>query len=62
MAVVLNIALSGPRSYHGEMRDFPWVWPEGQREIGPDQIDAACTALWRTWVAMLGLITLLAIF
>lgn len=62
MAVVLNVALSGPRSYHGEMRDFPWVWAEGRREIGPDQVDAACTALWRAWAAMLGLVTLIAIF
>lgn len=61
MAVVLNIALSGPRSYHGEMRDFPWVWPEGQREIGPDAVDAACTALWRAWALMLALVAVIAL-
>ena len=61
MAVILNTALSGPRAYHGEMRDYPWVWPEGRRDPGPDQIDAACTALWRTWAAFLALTTLIAI-
>ncbi|QCO57547.1 cobalamin biosynthesis protein (plasmid) [Pseudorhodobacter turbinis] len=53
MAVVLNISLSGPRSYHGKMQDFPWVWAEGGRTPGPDQIDAACSALWRAWGLML---------
>ncbi len=62
MAVVLNIALSGPRAYHGEMRDFPWVWTEGRRDPGPDQIDAACSALWRTWAAFATLTALLAVF
>ena len=61
MAVVLDIALSGPRSYHGERRDFPWVWPEGRREIGPAEIDAACSALWRSWGAFLILVVILAL-
>lgn len=62
MAVILNTALSGPRAYHGEMRDYPWVHPEGSRTPGPAQIDAACTALWRTWAAFLALTALLAAF
>ncbi|PRD40099.1 UNVERIFIED_CONTAM: cobD [Trichonephila clavipes] len=61
MAVVLGIALSGPRSYHGEMRTFPWVHPEGRRAPGPAEIEAACTALWRAWGAMLALAVLLAL-
>jgi len=61
MAVVLDTALSGPRAYHGEMRDYPWVWPEGRRDPGPDQIDAACSALWRAWGAMLGVTALIAL-
>ena len=54
MAQVLGIALSGPRSYHGQSRDFPWVHPQGRRDIGPDDIDAAVTVLWRTWAIGLG--------
>ena len=61
MAVVLNIALSGPRSYNGVMTAFPWVWPEGRADPGPDQIDAACTALWRAWAGLLGLACLVAL-
>lgn len=61
MAVVLNVALSGPRSYNGVMTAFPWVWPEGRADPGPDQIDAACTALWRAWAGLLGLACLVAL-
>jgi adenosylcobinamide-phosphate synthase len=53
MAVVLDVALSGPRSYHGVRRDFPWVWPEGRRDAGPADIDRAVTVLWRIWGLML---------
>ena len=61
MAVVLNVSLSGPRSYNGVMTAFPWVWPEGRADPGPDQIDAACSALWRAWVGLLGIACLIAL-
>ncbi len=56
MAVVLNIALSGPRSYGGNMRDFPFVYPEGRHDVGAADIDAACAALWRAWAGLLVLV------
>lgn len=62
MAVVLNVALSGPRSYEGKKQDFPWVYPEGLRTIDEAEVDAACTALWRAWAATLGLVAILAVF
>lgn len=62
LAPVLNVALSGPRSYDGAMKDFPWVWPEGRRDPGAPDIDAACAALWRTWGALLAIATLTALF
>ena len=61
MAPVLNVALSGPRSYDGVRRDYPWVWPEGRRDPGPDDIDAAANALWRVWAAMLAFAVLIAL-
>lgn len=61
MAVVLGISLSGPRSYNGEMKSFPWVFPEGQRDPGPAEIEAACDALWRAWGLMLALTLLMVI-
>ena len=63
MAVVLDLALSGPRSYHGVRRDFPWVWPEGRRDAGPLDIDRGVAALWRTWgvmVVCLAVVTVVA--
>lgn len=60
LAPVLNVALSGPRSYDGVRRDYPWVWPEGRRDPGPDDIDAAAAALWRVWAVVLALALLFA--
>ncbi|THD72019.1 cobalamin biosynthesis protein [Thalassobius vesicularis] len=54
MARALNVALSGPRAYHGQMRAYPWVHPSGSRTPGPLQIDAAVAALWRAWGLTLG--------
>jgi len=61
LAHALDIALSGPRTYHGVRRDFPYVHPHGRREIGPDEIDAACHALWQIWLILLGVTFILAL-
>lgn len=60
MAITLDTALSGPRSYAGQMQDFPWVWAVGNHTPGPDQIDACVAALWRVWRLTLGGLILLA--
>lgn len=62
LAPVLNVALSGPRSYDGIRKDYPWVWPEGRRDPGPDDIDAAANTLWRVWVVLLAVAVLMALF
>ncbi|RMA43433.1 adenosylcobinamide-phosphate synthase CbiB [Rhodophyticola porphyridii] len=62
MAGVLGIALSGPRSYHGERKAFPYVNESGRKDPGPRDIDAAIGVLWRTWALMLGLVFALALF
>lgn len=56
LAPVLGVALAGPRSYEGQMQDFPWVNPTGDRTLGADHIDRAVRALWRTWGVTLALI------
>lgn len=61
LAPALDVALSGPRSYHGRKTDFPWVWPEGRRDIGAAEIDAAAGALWRAWWGLLAALVALAI-
>jgi len=61
MAVVLNIALSGPRSYGGVAQDFPFVHPEGRKFPNATDIDAAVTVLWRVWWAVLATTALIAV-
>ena len=61
MAAVLGVALSGPRSYDGRMRDEPFVNREGRREIGAADIDAATRALWRSWSLTFLLVALIAV-
>ncbi|MEZ5716709.1 MAG: adenosylcobinamide-phosphate synthase CbiB [Paracoccaceae bacterium] len=53
LARALKVALAGPRSYDGELREFPWVNPLGARDPGPAGIEAACAALWRVWAVVL---------
>lgn len=62
VACVLNIAIAGPRSYHGKMTDYPWVYPEGRRDLGPEDIDRTIGALWRAWGGMLALACVAALF
>jgi adenosylcobinamide-phosphate synthase len=49
MAHGLDIALSGPRSYEGQMQDFSYVNGDGTRDLTPTHIDQAILVLWRTW-------------
>ncbi|MES0864448.1 adenosylcobinamide-phosphate synthase CbiB [Ruegeria sp. SCPT10] len=57
MARALNIALAGPRSYDGQLRDLAWVNGNAEREIGAEEIFRACTILWRVWGLALGLLS-----
>lgn len=56
MAGVLNVALSGPRSYGGRMTDDPFVNHTGKKVLGPDDIDRAVGMLNRTWVVMVAIL------
>jgi adenosylcobinamide-phosphate synthase len=53
MAHVLNVALSGPRSYGGQMRDDPFINPGGIRDLGPDSIIEAVWLIWKVWAVVL---------
>lgn len=55
VACVQGIALAGPRSYHGKMTEYPWVYTEGRRDLGPEDIDHTIRTLWRAWAGMLAL-------
>lgn len=61
MAPAVGVALAGPRSYDGQMIDFPYVNRDGRHTVTPDDIDSAIQVLWRVWFLGLGLLLLLAI-
>jgi adenosylcobinamide-phosphate synthase len=49
MAAVLEIAVAGPRTYDGKREDFPFVNPEGRKQLTPADIDASVDVMWRSW-------------
>jgi len=55
MARVLGVALSGPRSYHGEMQDLPWIHAEGRKAIGAPEIESSIRVLWGAWAILFAL-------
>ncbi|MBQ2262349.1 MAG: cobalamin biosynthesis protein [Loktanella sp.] len=57
----LDIALSGPRSYDGQMRDYPFVNATGTHDLTPGDIDRAVSVLWKTWALMLGGVAVIAV-
>ncbi len=58
MARALDIALAGPRSYDGKMRDLAWVNGAARHDIGAYDIEASVAMLWKVWglVVILGAI------
>ncbi len=56
-ARALNVALAGPRSYDGQLRDLAWVNGDAPRDIGAPEIFRACDLLWRVWGLALGLVS-----
>ena len=60
MAIVLGVSLAGPRSYEGEMRDFPFVHPEGKAPARA-AIRAAVAALWRTWGLLAAMLAIMGL-
>ena len=55
LARVLDVAVSGPRSYGGQIEDHPFVHANGRKDIGAAEVAAACAALWRSWGGFLAI-------
>lgn len=60
-ARALGVALAGPRSYGGQMRDLPWVHPKGRRTIAAPEIRAAVDLLWQVWTVALCCVAVFAL-
>ena len=53
MAETLGIALSGPRSYEGIMREEAFVNEAGRKAILPEDIEASVRVIWTGWGVLL---------
>jgi len=53
MARTLDLALAGPRTYDGQLRQLAWVNDGARQEIGAQEIDACVAILWRVWALAL---------
>jgi len=61
MARALGVALAGPRSYDGEMRDFAWVNETGSKSADAHAITRCCQLLWKSWGLTLVLVVALGL-
>ncbi len=57
MARALDIALAGPRSYDGQMRDLAWVNGNARQNIDAAEVFRASDILWQVWGLALGLVS-----
>ncbi|MDG1532251.1 MAG: adenosylcobinamide-phosphate synthase CbiB [Paracoccaceae bacterium] len=62
MAGVLDIALSGPRQYHGTSTNDAFVNPEGRHDLDPQTIDASVNVLWWAWAVLAFALVVFALF
>jgi len=62
MAYAHNVALSGPRSYEGQIKQFPYVNAAGRVNLGPNDIIRAVDMLWATWRVALAILIVIAAF
>jgi adenosylcobinamide-phosphate synthase len=49
MAGVLDVSISGPRSYEGIIKNYPFVNVDGKKKLTAVDIDNAVDVLWRSW-------------
>jgi len=62
MAGALDIALSGPRRYDGQLTEDAFVNATGRKELAVPDIEAAVRQLWKSWGVMLGVIAVIGLF
>ncbi|WP_420004128.1 adenosylcobinamide-phosphate synthase CbiB [Arenibacterium sp. LLYu02] len=61
MARALGVSLAGPRSYDGEMREFPWVNAAGSKSPTAHSILRCTEVLWRAWGLTLAVVVALCL-
>ena len=61
MADSIDVALAGPRVYHGAPTDDPFVNETGRKNIGAGEVRSAVRVLWRAWAALLAITLVVAL-
>ncbi len=61
LAGILNVALSGPRSYYGKRENIAWLNETGRKDLVPDDIAETVATIWRVWFVFTGIIAVIAI-
>lgn len=54
MAGILNVRLSGPRSYGGVLSDEVYINTGGERILSPDSIRQSLVVLYKAWLVLAG--------
>ncbi|MCY4541505.1 MAG: adenosylcobinamide-phosphate synthase CbiB [Rhodobacteraceae bacterium] len=60
MASVLGISLSGPRSYDGSARQYPYINDDGRKAIGVAYLDSAISLVRKASAGLAGVVLLLS--
>ena len=58
---VLGIALSGPRSYEGETQHYPYINPQGRKDLDKVDIKDCIKLTWKSWAAAITVLVALGI-
>ncbi len=61
VALVLGISLSGPRTYDGEARDYPYINEPGRHQLTEVDLDNAILLIRKAWAGFSGLVLLAAL-
>ena len=61
MAASIDVALAGPRVYHGAPTDDPFVNVDGQKIIGAAHVRDAVRVLWRAWAVLVAITLVVAV-
>ncbi len=60
-ASVLDVALSGPRSYEGEVHQYPYIHPQGRKDLTKSDIKDCIKVTWKAWASALAVLVALGI-
>ena len=58
MASILNVALAGPRSYHGKLTHYEFINSSGRHDMDRTDINDALKVLNRSWVILIIIVSI----